>query len=160
MNEWLQNNYMIVSVIVVLAGALISIGIWVGRVNSDRASLMEFMREIRSDVKKIFERLPPAPVTSNSPLELTDFGKRIAEQFKAEEWANELAPTLLGEVKGKEPFEIDEFCDTYVRDKLRENIQRRVALSAYSFGTDRKGVRSVLRVVLRKKLLELQGKPE
>ncbi len=100
----------------------------------DRATLQKFMREIREDIKQIFMRLPPASVAGSSPLRLTDFGERIAKRLKVHEWAAELAPALLGEVQGKQPFEIDEFCDIYVRRKLDKNLSIRVAKGVYEFG--------------------------
>ncbi len=56
-----------------------------------------------------------------------------------------------------EPFEIDEYCDAYVRNKLDDAWQRQVARCAFDFGIDRDGVLSVLRVVLRDALLALRN---
>ena len=123
----------------------------------DRATLQGFMQEIRKDIKRIFERLPPAPVAGSSPFQLTDFGEQIAKKLHVHEWAAKLAPTLIGEVQGKEPFEIEEFCDSYINKNLDKNMSIEVAKGAYEFGIGKKGVRSVLRVVLRDELLKLGG---
>ena len=45
------------------------------------------------DIKEIFKRLPPAPVAGSIPLQLTDFGKQIAENPEAFEWARQIAPS-------------------------------------------------------------------
>ena len=151
MNEWLQNNYLFV----VVGGVLISIGIWIGRVNSDRAAVVTFMKEIRDDIKKIFLRLPALAVSGNSPLHLTEFGKKIAESFRADYWAKELAPRLLSSVEGKEPFEIDDFCNSYVNDQLDRITRIEVKKCAYDFGVASDSICSVLKVVLRDELLRI-----
>ena len=56
-----------------------------------------------------------------------------------------------------EAFEIDEYCDAYVRNKLDDTWQRQVPRCAVDFGIDRDGVLSVLRVVLRDALLALRN---
>ena len=89
-----------------------------------------------------------------------DFGRRISTSIEAEDWANELAPTLLNNVKGEQPFEVDEFCEAYVQEKLDDYWRGRVAGCAYEFGIDKKGVLAVLRVVLRDELLRLIDKNE
>lgn len=128
-------------------------GRWVARIEANQDTFKEFMREIRDDIKKIFSRLPPAPVSASSPLRLTDFGKQIEEHLNARDWARSLAPTLSNEVAGKQPFEIDAFSKAYVHGELEEDWNVKVASCAYEFGIDRDGVLSVLRVVLRDALL-------
>jgi len=154
MDEWIKDPRVIVSVI----AAILGIGYWVGQVNSDRKSLKEFMDEIRKDIKDILGRLPPPrPVQGSSPLSLTEFGERIADDIKARDWALSLARSLFDDVGAMEPFEIDEYCDAYVRNKLDDAWQRQVARCAFDFGIDRDGVLSVLRVVLRDALLALRN---
>ena len=118
------------------------------------------MEEIRKDIKEIFLRLPPVPVAGSSPIKLTDFGEQIAAKIKASEWAQGLAPTIVHEVAGKRPFEIDEFSEEFVTNKLGEQWETRVAGCAYEFGIKRDGVHDVLRVVLRDELIRLAGPPE
>ncbi len=124
----------------------------------DRATLREFMKEIRDDIKRIFERLPPAPVAGSSPFQLTDFGEQIAKKLNAHEWAAKLAPELIDDIQGKQPFEIDEFCGIYIQKELGKNMEKEVSKGAYKFGIEKEGVLSVLRVVLRDELLKLGAK--
>ena len=126
---------------------------WTSRVDTDLISLKEVTKQIQEDIKKILLRLPEMPVKSGSPVQLTDFGEKIAESLEAEKWASELAEPLLGEISEKQPFQVDEFCIEYVKTKLTEDLEKRVAACAYEFGIDKEGVRSVLRVVLRDELL-------
>ncbi len=181
MAEWL-NNPVIVLVALAILGLLGKAIYWVAGVDKDRRALKDdaekdrtefkeksekdrseilgLIKEIREDIKNIFLRLPPAPVAGSSPLRLTDFGNQISSSIKAEEWANELAPTLLDDVQGKQPFEVDEFCQDYVQQKLSDLWQGKVAGCAYEFGIDKDGVLAVLRVVLRDELLRLMNKPD
>ena len=152
MSEW-NPVYILAGLAVV--GALLGIGKWIGAVNTDRESFKEFMNEIRADIKKIFQRLPPSPVTGNSPLRLTDFGKEIADKFGAFEWARELAPELVDGVRGKEPFEVDEFSRKYVNDNWTTRWRRKVMECSYEMGTGMNNVLTVMSVVLREELLRL-----
>lgn len=166
MEEWLGTPLIIVAVLAVVGfiggnGTFIwKASRWVAGVDNDRAGLQPFMEEIRKDIKEIFLRLPPVPVSGNSPLKLTDFGEKIAAKIEAPEWARELAPTVAHEVAGKRPFEIDEFSQEFVITRLGEQWEARVAGCAYDFGIKRDGVRDVLRVVLRDELIRLAGPPE
>ena len=55
-----------------IVAALIGIGVWIGRVNTDRESFKGFVQEIKSDIKdirininRIFERLPATELVQN-----------------------------------------------------------------------------------------------
>lgn len=57
---------------------------WKGTVNADLDSFKAFVNEIRKDMKKIMERLPPPPTTVGaSPIELTDFGEMVSKDIDA-----------------------------------------------------------------------------
>ena len=153
MIEWL--NTPVIIIVVIAIGTLLWKAIrWTSNVDNNLSSLTENVKEIREDIKKLFSALPPATVAGASPLHLTEFGERIAASLDADGWASELAPKLSPEVKGKEPFEIDEFCRNYVQTRLTEEWRRRVAICAYEVGIDKDGVEKVLTVVLRDKLLQ------
>lgn len=136
-----------------IAGLVIRLAVWYGAVNADRKNFKEFMEEIRKDVNAILTRLPPSPVASDSPLRLTEFGTEIAEAIEAQSWAERLAPALMHEVGGKEPFEIDRFCIDYV-ERLGPEWDRKIAQSSYEFGIKESGIKSVLHVVLRDEILK------
>jgi len=137
-----------------IAGLVIRLAVWYGAVNADRKNFKEFMEEMRKDVKAILSRLPPSPVASDSPLRLTDFGEEISKSIGAQHWAEDIAPSLLNEVGGKEPFEIDRFCIDYV-ERLGPEWDRKIAESSYEFGIRESGIKSVLHVVLRDEILKV-----
>ena len=141
---------------------------WKGKVDSDRTAFRKFMeevrediREIRADIKKIFERLTPLTATTGSPLRLTDLGKKVSEEIEAKEWARELAETLADELKNKTPFEIQETCRKYCFDMKRlQPSEERLALcgtSAYENGIELKQVYNVLGLELRDIVLQRFG---
>lgn len=144
-----------VAIISVAVGtALFKFARWTGSVDKDRENFKSFMKEVRDDIKDILSRLPPPPVTSDSPLRLTKFGIEIAEYIEAQPWAERLAPSLILEVDGKEPFEIDRFCIDYV-ENLGPEWNRKIAEASYEFGIKESGIKSVLRVVLRDEILKI-----
>ena len=100
MSEWLDTPLIVIATAAVLT-ILYRFAHWQGTVDSDLANIKGFMAEIRADIKRILDRLAPAPATSNSPLVLTDFGKDLAADLDAQKWATETAPALLDQVKGK-----------------------------------------------------------
>ena len=88
-------------------------------------------------------------------MQLTEFGQKIAAWLDAKDWAAQLAPDLVDEATGKQPFQIDEINDRYVQTQLSESLKERVAACAYEFGIDRDSVLSVLRVALRNELIRI-----
>ena len=158
---WWAFVSVLVAVLSVLA-AVLGIGAWVGGVNSDRTNFRDFMKEIRADFKTILTRLPPtpAPVASESPLRLTEFGKRIAERAGVREWAAIVADDEMGKVQtlaGEKAYLVDEFCEDYVRRHLGETYEAIVKECSYEFGIPQEGVRVVFKVVLRDALLQRLG---
>ncbi len=152
--EWTKIPLIVIAVLAVL-GVLYKFAHWQGTVDTDLTTLKKFMEEIREDIKRIFNRLPPpSPVASDSPMRLTDFGKNIAQKFGAFEWAEKLAPTLVGEA-GKEPFEVYDFSEKYVSRHWEEKWWRKVMECAYEAGTGSENVLAVMSVVLRDELLKL-----
>lgn len=135
---------------------IFKLGGWYSGVNSDREGFRAFMEEVREDIKEILRRLPstPAPITSSSPLRLTDFGETLAECMNATAWATREAPNV-GRTGDEEPFQLDSLAEIYVRDKLDGEMDVLMAKCAYEHGTDKEGLRNVLRVVLRDELLRL-----
>ena len=144
-----------VAIISVAVGtALFKFARWTGSIDKDLESLKRSMKEVRDDIKDILSRLSSPPVTSDSPLRLTDFGEEISKSIGAQPWAERLAPSLMHEVCGKEPFEIDRFCIDYV-ENLGPEWDRKIAESSYEFGIKESGIKSVLHVVLRDEILKI-----
>ena len=167
MENWLSTPLIVVASLAAVS-FIFGIGYWVGGVNNDSSSFNKFMdetkgfiAEIRADIKRIFERLPPPVVAGSSPLRLTDFGQEIADNFGAVEWARGLAPKLVDEVRGKEPFEIDARCGEYVNDNWSTAFWRpKVQKCSYEMGTGVNSVLNVLKVVLRDELFKLMKEEE
>ena len=110
MAEWFNNPVFALGFV----GALVTIGIWVGRVNSNRAQFKAFMREIgdelkeiRASIQGIFIRLG-GPVTGDSPLRLTDMGDAISESLAIKEFVSRIADEIKDQAEGKQDFEIQE----------------------------------------------------
>ena len=137
---------------------------WLRDVQHAKTGWQAIADEIRRDIKQIFLRLPstPFPVSSDSPMRLTDFGKELAEKFGdhgAHAWATSLAITLVQEVADLPEFQIDAFAEMYVRDRLDDPSQIAITACAYEAGVNRDVVLEVLRVVLRDALLQLSQTP-
>ncbi len=159
MDEWIKSPVIIPAVIAFVT-LLVTVGIWIGRVNSDRENFKEFMKEVRDDIGKIrddigeiFRKLPSSPVDSLSPLQLNDLGDQIADHMDAKAWAGALSEKILEQIEGMEDYEIDEYSRDYV-SRLDEAWQRKISSSAYKFGLERNSIELVLAVVLRNVLLQ------
>ena len=157
MSDWTSTPVIVVAAIAAVT-ALLGIGRWIGKVGANQSSFKGFIeeirediREIKGDIKGILRELPSKVLTSGSPIRLTDFGKKIAEDIGAEEWAKSLAPNLLPKVKDKSQYEIQEFCLEYTTKKitLDESQSLVVENCAYTQGVDTRAVRQVLGIVLR-----------
>ena len=167
LGEWFKTP-LIVSVGLGVAASLIGIGVWVGRVNSDRTNFKTFMKDvgekleaIQTDIKQIFKILPPSEtIRSDSPIQLTELGEKVSKEIGAMQFANETVPVLENEAKGLEPFEIESLSQDYVFGRLPENWRRNVGRASYKFGINTKAVSDVLWVVLRDELLAGKQKKE
>lgn len=156
MAEWLDTPLIVMAVLAV-GGLFWKAARWTAKVDSDRNAFGKMLATIQDDIKKILGRLPPTAVESGSPLRLTDFGRVLAEDLGADAWADATAPGLMEQVRDKEPFEVDDFCENYVASDLDAAMRRRVAVTAFDHGMSRDRVAPVLRVVLRDKLLSLMA---
>ena len=161
--HWIGALGAVAIILVAVGTASFKFARWTGSVDKDLESLKRSMKEvrgdivdIRGDIKDILSRLKPPPVSSDSPLRLTKFGTEIAEDIEAQSWAERLAPSLMHELGGKEPFEIDRFCIDYV-ENLGPEWDRKIAKSSYEFGIEESGIKSVLQVVLREEILKIVG---
>ncbi len=175
--EFLQGNWLYISVSIAIIGLLIAIiaslvkiGIWVGSTDAKIESLQEGLRTVQEglrtvqeglrtvqeDVKKLFERLPPPKAADAlSPLHLTEFGLSISESVDAKNWAKSNAHNLMDRAKDKEEFEIFNACSDYVNEKFEhdERFSRTVQSAAYDYGTESEQVLVVYRIELRDSVL-------
>ena len=135
--------------------ALVTAGIWVGNVNSDRETFRKFMTEVKADLREIRTGVwtllgNPAAIESRSPAALTEYGEKIADAIGAVAWAKKEAVTLKDEIKGKRGYEIEERAFAYVSAfDLSPSV--RETMWEHSYRVEH--VQDVLAVVLRDELL-------
>lgn len=141
--EW-TNPLIYVAGGIAIIGATWKLGEWKGRTDDSVAAIKG---------AKILGRLPNPSVQGGSPLRLTEFGEEISQRLDARSWAAETASDLLPETLGMQAFQVDEFCETYVRERLDEEWSTKVGQCAYELGTPRDTILAALRVVLRDELL-------
>ncbi len=122
-------------------------------VRGDIKRIFQDQKEVRDDIKRIFQ---DQTVEAKSPIELTNFGKKIADQIKAYDWSEKFAPGIVDKTIGKEEFEIFEICVNHISEKYNDDIdfQKVVRANAYQHGTNVENVLKVQQVSLRDCLLE------
>ena len=157
MVEWLANNYPTVLIIVTGGVLIFGIGKWVGAVNTDRASLKEFMTEVREKLDKIFERLPRQTVSPGSPIRLTDFGREVSRNLEVADWANEQASGLVDRARGRPEYEIQDLCEKHIEEVYErdEALQETMRAGAYAHGTQVEKIRDVYMIELRDTLFRI-----
>ena len=147
------------TVLIAVITLAFKIGDWRGHVDSDRDTFKKFITEVRDDIKEILKRLPPDTVKGTSPLQLTELGESISEELKASDWAKGTAPLLIAQIRGKHPYEIQEFCLEYATKLFTpsEDLDRKIQTCAYQKGISKEQVLRVLAVELRDELLKEMG---
>ncbi len=163
MGNLFSNPFAIGTFILASGSVLVSIGIWIGKVNNDRDSFKSFMEEIEADFRQILQRLPRQSSQFASPLSLTPDGEKISEDLGAKEWAKQIARTLEKHAANKEPFEIHEITENYVSREFKptDEMDRKIRSCIYEYGMKRRQITDVLQIELRDALLETtkQKKP-
>ncbi|MCY4633237.1 MAG: hypothetical protein OXG04_01800 [Acidobacteria bacterium] len=162
MPEWLS-----ITIVLALGGILVRIGMWIQKIDG-RLGALETIKTSFENFKdgmlefkgEVLARLPPASVSSGSPMRLTALGQQISKKLQLTEWAAELASDLALEVEDKRPFELDEFSDDYVHAELDDSWKARIAECAYDFGIREDSVLAVLKIVLRDALIDLRPKKD
>ncbi len=135
------------------------------RIDTGLKTLREEMRQEHSETRRTLDTLllriggGRLSAAGSSPRKLTEFGKKIEASIEPADWVAATAEQLRGETEGLEPFEVDALCERHVRSSLDGEWQRRVARTAYEFGTDNRAVEDVLRVLLREALLATANPP-
>ena len=157
----------VIGVSAFLLWAVWKIAAWKTGVDSDLSSInaeldsiktkvREDFTEIRAGLKLILERLPSATVFGNAvPLQLTADGQSISQVLDAARWAEDIAPALAQRVEGMVPYDVQEFCRSYVRDEFRPppELEAQIKECAYEHALDRFAVLDVLMIELRDQLL-------
>ena len=103
-------------------------------------------------------REPEPLLAANSPLQLTNLGRDIAARIQGETWAADIAPSLKDRAAVLPPYKVDALSADYVEQCLELHMRDRVAEAAYEHGMERADVLSVLRVILRNRLLADTGR--
>ena len=162
MPDWLP-----IATAITLAGSLVSIGIWIGSVNTKQKNFTEALQEIKEDIReinknilKIFSRLGPDVTDTQSPIVLSDLGEEISKELNTIAWANRFADVVQKEVVGKDAYSIQEFSFEYVKNDECYSAEElhQIRDAAYKYGISDKSVRRVVGVQLRDILLDLAQK--
>ena len=131
---------------------------WVGEVNADRAWLKRAVASIQETVSDIFFFLSGGAISRNSPLQLTDFGRKISSDLGAKEWSERIfrSSQLKSEIQGMSFEEIEEFCLNFVLVRLDPTKQERRNLEkcARDNGVSGLVVRRVLAIEMRDELTQ------
>lgn len=131
---------------------------WTAVVDADRKEFREFMTEIREDVKKILLRTQPTPIATSSPIRLTDLGETISNHINAKSWAKTEADNLLEKTRGMDSLEIQTLSFDHAENhEPNDLLLSKMQESAFESGIDLLGVRKVLGVELRDRLLQLNN---
>lgn len=159
MEPWYTNPVVILGGVALLASlgtAILKFGEWKGKIDSDRKMFSDFMEEIRKDIKEILTRLPPVEAAGTSPITLTEFGRSIAEEVGAREVAERLAPDVREQVRGMEPYQVQEHCLEFMTSKHAPapELDSLINKVAYERGVKREQVLRVIAIELRDQLLE------
>lgn len=93
------------------------------------------------------------------PLQLTDYGKRIARALDARALVTSAAEEIGEAAREKAAHDVDRMAEQHLETRLGREWEDRVSEVAYEFGTGRREVLNVVRVMLRNHLLRSMGRP-
>ena len=143
---------------ITVATVFLRVGSWVERTNTDISNLQKVFDEIQQVLTMIAERLPPKATSSQSPRQLTTLGTRIAIDLDASDWADKTYEQFMNEARQMNPYQIQEFCQSFVFDnekfKPDAKLQEELESCAFNSGLNVNQVLEVLAIVLRNKLLD------
>jgi len=158
MPEWAAQTpwWAALALLVAIGGAIVKFSRWTGRVDSTLESLGKSIAEIREDIKKILHNRPSKTVDSDSPLHLTDLGRKISDDLEAKTVIDSLASSLRPRAEGKHAYDIQELSFSFMRDEYAPSaeVDVRIKQCAFDNGLDRDEVLDVLAIELRDKLIE------
>ena len=135
------------------------------RIDTGLKTLRDEVRQQQAETRRTLDILllrvggVAETATGNSPLKLTELGKRIEASLEPTEWIAATAEQMRPRAAGLEPFEIDALCQEYVRNSLDDEWRHRVLRAVYEFGSDERAVEDVLRILLRDALLTRSETP-
>ena len=94
MADWLSTPLIVTASLAVIIAAVKVIR-WTATVDLRLDQFTAFAKEVRDDIKQIFLRLPPVPVVSSSPLQLTDLGEENSARLGADGGSTQCAAAPL-----------------------------------------------------------------
>ena len=151
----------IAGIVVVALTALGRLLLWMGSAKADHTNFNAAVDEIRKDIKdiranivKLFERLPPRVIRDQSPVTLSDYGETVSAAVDAPSWAERHAEALYDEAEGEAPYRVEEISFAYAQEW---DLDSTIRQAIFEHGFERSGVRMVLGVVLRDELLRKLG---
>ena len=170
MGDWYTNPIVWLGAIAALVTALAMVirtvyrfGRWQGKVDEAQLefknTLESFMKEIRTDIEKIFERMSSGTSTNGSPIRLTELGQMISERLGASAIADSFVPQFRTRVSGMQPYEVQEHCFAYFRgDEYApsDDVNTLILQCAFDNGISREQVVDVIALELRDRLLPRQ----
>ena len=147
MTGWTEINPVWILAGLALIGAIGSciwrVSAWHANVNSDRENFKEFMERVEGKIDTLIGNIGrlidwqggPA-LERGSPLKLSEVGQKILDALDIPAMAKELAPKVKPKVEGKVPYDIQEFCFTYIRDEydLPPEAEKRIKEYVYGSG--------------------------
>ena len=79
----------------------------------------------------------------------------MSEQLQAKQWVERLAPSLVSELEGKSPYEIQRFCMDYMLNTFKPSEAQKTLLQgcAYESGLEVEDALRVIAVELRDRLI-------
>lgn len=136
---------------------------WKTRSDADHKILVDFMQEIRDEVKEIFKRLPALTTQPGSPTTLTDLGKEIAQEIQIAQWVPQYAREHLSALRGENPYEVQKACLYHARTFLENHLSKAkmddtvdaMKMSAFQHGVSLEQVQDVAGIALRDEVLKL-----
>ena len=155
MSDWL-NNPAVITTILSVSGALVGIGIWIGRVNSDREVFRAFIEKVEGNLETIADNIAQifariSVMDRGSPLRLNELGRSIADSLGAKDWVADIAGSMRDAMREKSEYEIQQQCFEYFRSEFKPDEKQDGKLKdcAYQSGVPVSVVLDVLALEMR-----------
>ena len=132
----------------------------VSEVKNEQKSLRKSVSKVENDIVRIQLHSTTLPlVETNSPLRLTEHGKKYSVDQSVKDWAEGHAMHLVEEAAGNPEFKIFEMCVAYVSDQFDEDsdFNEKIRASAYESGYEVGHLIKVYDVELRDAVLSKLG---
>lgn len=108
---------MLGALIYLVAKGLFRAGKWVEGVNAMKPAIERIeatLNRVNSTLNTLSLRFSSGLTEDNSPIALNDRGKAISNKLNVAQWAKNEAQQLMGQLEGKNPYEMQQFCYGYV----------------------------------------------